>query len=139
MEIRSATLPTSRVSRVSGNRRSIGPQLLSRTPRRLAFGVLVLLFGLSFSARARAVESGEVAYTGGSLAAVPKDVVGKFDTSSPTALVFRVRPSGQSADTEIKIAYKSITGFGTTRRLHIILACCQRLRWRWSSGVSGSI
>ncbi|HEY0796089.1 MAG TPA: hypothetical protein VGD64_09950 [Acidisarcina sp.] len=76
---------------------------------RLAPAFVALLLGLAFPLKSLAVESGEVAYTGGSLTTVPLEVTGKFDTSLPTAIIFQFRANGHA--TEIKIPYGNITGF----------------------------
>ena len=59
-----------------------------------------------------AVEAGQVAYVGGSLS-VTQGTVGSFDTTSPTALVFRSGGSGAGSN-EIDIEYKNIQGFRHT-------------------------
>ena len=59
-----------------------------------------------------AVEAGQVAYTGGSLSVV-QGTVGSFDTTSPTALVFRFGGSSVGSN-EVDIEYKNIRGFRYT-------------------------
>jgi phosphatidylglycerophosphate synthase len=59
-----------------------------------------------------AVEAGQVAYVGGSLS-VTQGTIGSFDTTSPTALIFRSGGSGVSSN-EVDIGYKSIRGFAYT-------------------------
>jgi hypothetical protein len=75
-------------------------------------GFFMLALSVFLTLPACAVEAGQVAYTGGSLS-VPQGTVGSFDTTSPTALVFRFGGSGASLN-EVDIEYKNIRGFRYT-------------------------
>jgi hypothetical protein len=85
-----------------------------RGRRRVIFtGSLVLVLGAELLAtRAFAVESGQVAYTGGSLS-VAQGTIGSFDVTSSTALVFKYAGPGASAN-EVAIEYKNIRGYSYT-------------------------
>jgi CDP-diacylglycerol--glycerol-3-phosphate 3-phosphatidyltransferase len=72
-------------------------------------GVLALVLGLPLSASAFAVETGQVAYTGGSVG-IARDTVGALDTTSPTTLVFKFR-AADGRPGRIDIAYKGIHYF----------------------------
>jgi CDP-diacylglycerol--glycerol-3-phosphate 3-phosphatidyltransferase len=71
--------------------------------------VLALLFGLSTSRAAYAVERREAAYAGGSTG-ITRDTVGILDTSSPAALIFKYKmPDGRPGQLEMN--YKDIQSF----------------------------
>lgn len=67
------------------------------------FAAFLLLF--AFALPARAVEDGQVVYTGGTLPAVKDGTVGRFDTTSQTALKFNY--SGSS----LTILYAKMASF----------------------------
>ena len=71
--------------------------------------VVCLVVGWVSAVPAFAVEAGQIVYVSGTLA-VPSGTVGSFDTSSPTALVFKFSAPGASPG-EIAIEYKNIGGF----------------------------
>jgi hypothetical protein len=64
---------------------------------------------LMLGVRAFAVETGQVAYAGGSLG-LAQGTVGSFDLVSPGALVFKYAGAGAPAG-EVAIEYKKISGF----------------------------
>jgi phosphatidylglycerophosphate synthase len=79
---------------------------------RFAIGRFVF-FGLSLllAAPAFAVEAGQVAYTSGTLT-IPQGTIGSFDTTSPTALVFKFKfTTSGSGLGEVDLVYKNISSF----------------------------
>jgi hypothetical protein len=88
----------------------------SRERRRVIFtGFLVLVLGTKFVTPAFAIETGQVAYAGGSLS-VAQGTIGSFDLTSSTALTFKYALPGASAN-EIAIEYKNIRGYGYTNEV----------------------
>lgn len=75
----------------------------------VTMGALALVLGLPLSARAFGVETGQVAYTGGS-AGVARDTLGVLDTISPTTLVFKFK-GADGKPGQIDIPYKDIHSF----------------------------
>jgi phosphatidylglycerophosphate synthase len=75
----------------------------------VTMGALALVLSLPLSALAFGVETGQVAYTGGS-AGIARDTLGVLDTASPTTLVFKFKaPDGKPG--QIDINYKDIHSF----------------------------
>jgi phosphatidylglycerophosphate synthase len=72
-------------------------------------GVLALVLSLPLSAAAFGVETGQVAYAGGS-AGIARDTLGAMDTTSPTTLVFKFK-AADGRPSQINIAYKGIHYF----------------------------
>jgi hypothetical protein len=72
-------------------------------------GFWMLAMSVLLALPACAVEAGQVAYTGGSLSVV-QGTVGSFDTTSPTALIFRFAGAGSNPN-QVDIEYKNIRGF----------------------------
>jgi hypothetical protein len=75
-------------------------------------GFWTLAVSVALVLPACAVEAGQVAYTGGSLS-VAQGTVGRFDTTSPTALIFRFAGAGSNPN-EVDIEYKNVRGFSYT-------------------------
>jgi phosphatidylglycerophosphate synthase len=81
-----------------------------RERQRVIFtGFLVLVLGADLVTPAFAIETGQVAYTGGSLS-VAQGTIGSFDLTSSTALGFKYAVPGASAN-EVAIEYKNIRGY----------------------------
>jgi hypothetical protein len=77
---------------------------------RKIFGVTFVALTL-FAAPAFAVNAGETAYTGGTIASIPVDTIGTLDMGVAEKLVFRSKASGAAAAGEIDIPYAVITNF----------------------------
>jgi phosphatidylglycerophosphate synthase len=75
----------------------------------VTMGVLVLVLGLLLAAPVFAVETGQVAYMGGS-AGIARDTLGVLDTTSPTTLVFKFK-AADGKPGQIGIDYKNIHYF----------------------------
>jgi hypothetical protein len=84
-----------------------------RERQRVIFtGFLMLVLGAELVTPAFAIETGQVAYTGGSLS-VAQGTIGSFDLTSSTALAFKYPVPGASAN-EVAIEYKNIRGYSYT-------------------------
>lgn len=84
-----------------------------RERQRVIFtGFLMLVLGTELVTPAFAIETAQVAYTGGSLR-VAQGTIGSFDLTSPTALAFKYAGPGGSAN-EVAIEYKNIRGYSYT-------------------------
>jgi hypothetical protein len=75
----------------------------------LVVALICLVLGGVYAKPAFAVEAGQIVYVSGTLA-VPSGTVGSFDTSSPTALMFKFGAPGASSG-ETAIEYKNIVAF----------------------------
>jgi phosphatidylglycerophosphate synthase len=84
-----------------------------RERQRVIFtGFLMLVLGAELVTPAFAIETGQVAYTGGSLS-VAQGTIGSFDLTSSTALAFKYPVPGASAN-EVAIEYTNIRGYSYT-------------------------
>ncbi len=97
-----------------------------RERRRVIFtGFLVLVLGAVLATPAFAIETGQVAYTGGSLS-VAQGTVGSFDLASSTALIFK-HAGRVRVRMKLLLSTRTSAATATPVRLRITWACCPRL------------
>jgi phosphatidylglycerophosphate synthase len=90
-------------------RRQVLDEGLTQRRRFAICGLVFFALSLVFAAPAFAVEAGQVAYTSGTLT-IPQGTIGSFETTSPTALIFKFTASGSGLG-EVDLVYKNISSF----------------------------